>query len=57
MADLEGKKQETKPAKPETLIFHAIQHQKLRTVGLQALLSSFSAILTQLSLSTCFLFP
>ena len=39
MADLEGKKQETKPAKPETLIFHAIQHQKLRTVGLQALLS------------------
>ena len=38
MLDLEGKKQETKLAKPETLIFHAIQHQKLWTGGLQALL-------------------
>ena len=37
MPDLEGKKQEAKLVKPETLIFHATLHQKLRTGGLQAL--------------------
>lgn len=31
MPDLEGKKLETKLVKPETLIFHAVRHQKLRT--------------------------